>query len=266
MFYQKILPASSPYAASYSMGNKGFPMHKHHEIELHYCIKGSILMKLSETEYKVMPGEMIVVGSMTAHELISKEVGTASLFIEFGPAFLHEYFDTLVDLDLGDPIIKKEDFLDSPALLSALSDMIELNGKSDEVSKMNSVGCIWRIASEIARIKRGESKRDEKKKSLKIEKVISYIHAHYAEDITLDDATSLVGYSKGSFCKTFKDATGMGFHSYLNNYRIQSSLYLLKNTEMAIGEVAEAVGFSEFKSFCRVFKSVMGLTPSEYKR
>ena len=268
MFYQKILPASAPYnlAVTHSQSSRAFPMHKHYEIELHYCDEGSLTFRLSDEEISISSGEMIIIGSMIPHEVVGKEIGRVSLFVEIGPAFLGEHFNDLVNLDLSSPVLSAEEISENSALKSVISDLMRTYGERSSVSKMKCVGLIWQLASEIAKIKCAYSSLSDKRKAQKIEPVINYIHAHYTEEISLEDAMAIIGYSKGSFCKMFKDAMGMGFHQYLNNYRIQSSLYLLKNTDMAIGEIAETVGFSEFKSFCRVFKSIMGETPGEFRK
>lgn len=266
MFYQKILSESSPYVVSVSKNAGHFPLHKHYEVEIHYCKLGSMVLRIGEKEYKLTDGTLAIIGSMTPHSLVSKADGTHSVLIELGPFFLKEHFSTFTNLDLDDPIIVLNEDSDKKELTASLHELIDNSYASDTCSKLSGIGCLWKICSQIIMIKGTNADIINKKRDQRIERILDHIHIHYTEPISLDDAVALVGYSKGNLCKVFKEAVGMSFHSYLNNYRIQSSLYLLKNTDMPIGEIAENVGFTEFKSFCRVFKSVIGITPSEFRK
>ena len=266
MFYQKILNESSPYVTIVSKGNSGFPLHKHYEIEMHYCKSGSMRLTIGEKEHQLSEGQLVVISVMTPHAIISKSKHTESMLIEIGPTFLKELFVFLGTIDLENPIISLYNDEEATHLLSLLDKLYELATKNDPQTKLLKNGLLWNICYHISKIKGVDSNYKSKKRDQKIERILDYIHIHYTEDLKLDNIVALMGYSKGNICKTFKEAVGTSFHNYLNNYRIQNSLYLLKNTDMPIGEIAESVGFSEFKTFCRVFKSVIGTTPSEFRK
>ena len=52
----------------------------------------------------------------------------------------------------------------------------------------------------------------------------------------------------------------------LNRHRIRNSYDLLSSTSIQISAVAQAVGFTEVKTFCRVFREMSGVTPGEYRK
>lgn len=54
----------------------------------------------------------------------------------------------------------------------------------------------------------------------------------------------------------------MTFLEYLRDIRIAESKRLLAETDLRIGQVAEAVGYERYKNFSRVFKEAVGVTPS----
>ena len=82
----------------------------------------------------------------------------------------------------------------------------------------------------------------------------------------MEEVAAATGYGKSNFCKIFKEVTGETFHSVLNKKRIQSACDLLSETNMQISEIAAQVGFMETKTFCRVFKSSMGISPGAYRQ
>ena len=266
MFYQKILNETSPYVVSTSKGNGRFPLHRHYEIEMHYCKSGTMTLTVGEKEYSICDGTLAVIGSMMPHSLISKSENTESVLIEIGPIFLKEMFGYFSSIDLSNPIIPLCDNNETQKLIPLLDQLFENSGRNDPQSKLSNIGCLWNICHIVSKVKGSESRFNILKRDRKIERILDYIHIHYTEQLKLDDIVSLMGYSKGNICKSFKEAVGTSFHTYLNNYRIHSSLYLLKNTDMPIGEIAENVGFTELKSFCRVFKSVIGITPGEFRK
>ena len=67
------------------------------------------------------------------------------------------------------------------------------------------------------------------------------------------------------FCKLFKDQTGDTFVNYLNKVRIHAAVQLLRTTPMKTYEIAEAVGFSDYRYFCKMFKKITDLTPSQVR-
>lgn len=63
----------------------------------------------------------------------------------------------------------------------------------------------------------------------------------------------------------FKKETGMFFNNYLTQYRVCCSLRLLETTQMQIGEISEAVGFSSANYYVSCFKKQTGLSPARYR-
>ena len=57
-----------------------------------------------------------------------------------------------------------------------------------------------------------------------------------------------------------------GFNEYLNKIRVKKACELLKNSSIAVAEVSNSVGYSDHSYFGRVFKKMVGITPSKYRR
>lgn len=267
MLYQKLLPASSPYVVYTSKNPGSFPIHKHHEIELIYSPNDTVLsLSIGESEYNVRGGELAVVGSLLPHSTNVEANNIEIMVLELGPVFLKEHFHSLSELDLSNPKIdlSSDDgtVSDLRRCLDEIYDMYTHKTKKDELL---IIGNIYRICSHIIKLKSADCDFAKKSEAKKLKKALNFIHTNYTSKITLDETANMVGYSRGSFCKAFKFATGMSFHAYLNHYRITNACYLLTNTDIAIGNIAESVGFPEFKTFCRVFRDVVGKTPTEFR-
>jgi two-component system response regulator YesN len=64
----------------------------------------------------------------------------------------------------------------------------------------------------------------------------------------------------------FSEYNRISLNSYLSEVRINKSKELLKNSDLLIGEIADAVGFSEVKYFYKVFKNITGATPNTWRQ
>lgn len=93
-----------------------------------------------------------------------------------------------------------------------------------------------------------------------------YIKNNYSGRITIDDVARVVGYEKSNFCKQFKMATQTSFHKYLNSYRISIACNLIECSDDSMQAIGEKVGIPEAKSFSRIFKQVIGMTPTQYNK
>ena len=67
------------------------------------------------------------------------------------------------------------------------------------------------------------------------------------------------------FCKMFKKAVGINFTDYLSRVRIEKAKNLLLNPNLRISEIAFEVGFQSLTHFNRVFKKIVGQSPTEYR-
>jgi AraC-like DNA-binding protein/ligand-binding sensor protein len=92
-----------------------------------------------------------------------------------------------------------------------------------------------------------------------------FIKQNQSEDISLGQVARAVNTSTFYFCKMFKKVTGINFTDYVSRQRIESAKNLLLNPNLRISEIAYEVGFQSLTHFNRVFKKVIGQSPTEYR-
>ena len=95
--------------------------------------------------------------------------------------------------------------------------------------------------------------------------MLSFIEAHYQEDISMQDAAAALRYSDAYFCKLFKQCFKVNFSAYLNEYRVEKARQLLPDPRLSLKDISLACGYSDANYFTRVFKRLTGKTPSEYR-
>lgn len=96
--------------------------------------------------------------------------------------------------------------------------------------------------------------------------ICNYIDTHCTENLSLDGAAEMSGFSKYHFARLFKEFTNESFYKYVNKKRIQYSEQLLLHQKMSVTEVALSSGFSNTSSFIRMFKLINGCTPREFRK
>ncbi|APA90034.1 AraC family transcriptional regulator (plasmid) [Paraburkholderia sprentiae WSM5005] len=70
------------------------------------------------------------------------------------------------------------------------------------------------------------------------------------------------GVSEAHFARSFKRAFGVPPHRYLLTRRIEQAITLLRDTELAITDIAFATGWESLGTFGRIFRDITGLSPS----
>lgn len=93
-----------------------------------------------------------------------------------------------------------------------------------------------------------------------------YINCNYMKDIGISDVAEHLHISESYLSKLFKAETSFTFVEYLANVRIKKAVELLKTSSIKIYEAANMVGFKDYRYFSMIFKKMVGISPTEYKR
>jgi AraC-like DNA-binding protein len=107
--------------------------------------------------------------------------------------------------------------------------------------------------------------QSENAESPMIQRAKQFIKEHKGEDISLTDVAKSVNSSTFYFCKMFKKATGLHFTDYLSRIRVEKAKNLLLNPHLRVSEIAFQVGFQSLTHFNRVFRKIVGQSPTAYR-
>ncbi len=99
-----------------------------------------------------------------------------------------------------------------------------------------------------------------------VQKALSIIEKEYAAKLTQEELSGRLRITPGYFSYLFHRDVGVNFSTYLKKYRIDVAASLLREQQMKIQDVARITGYTDTKYFCRVFKEITGLSPSDYMR
>lgn len=105
----------------------------------------------------------------------------------------------------------------------------------------------------------------ETKTSKYVARMIAYVQEHYAKKISIHDLVEQLGLSAYYLNQKFKAETSYTFNEFLNRYRIQMAIDMLKTGDHKVYTIAQDIGFSDYKYFISIFKKYAHVTPSQYQ-
>lgn len=143
------------------------------------------------------------------------------------------------------------------AISEETSDILKINALIDELETPREIMDL--IASLALPAKSNSPSHSQ------IDPALHYIHEHYAEDIHLEDAAKAAYLSPGYLSRIFKSETGYSFKEYIHRLRIQKARELVCTTDLKYYEIAELVGYKDYKYFSAYFNKIAGCSAKEYR-
>lgn len=102
--------------------------------------------------------------------------------------------------------------------------------------------------------------------SLINDRVVSYIEAHFTDDVTIGDLAVLAFLSPAQLCRVFRQTTGFTVKEFMQKTRIEVACKMLCETNRSISDISMSVGYRDCKYFTRLFTKIEGLTPSMFRK
>ncbi len=136
----------------------------------------------------------------------------------------------------------------------------------DELLSIQDINTMKKWCKErIHYLTRAISGLKEKRISNAVLRAKEYIDKNFHLDITLEDVSKDICISPHYLSRLFKEEMGENFIDYLTNVRINKAKEYLKEGLFSVKEICYEVGYGDPSYFCRIFKKVVGTTPTEYK-
>lgn len=98
-----------------------------------------------------------------------------------------------------------------------------------------------------------------------IEQSKRFIRDNLKGKIKLEQIAASVHLSESYFTVMFKKYTGVTVRDYILECKLQKAKELLLGDEMTVSEVADWLGYGDYRSFSRAFKRFSGFSPTEYR-
>lgn len=107
---------------------------------------------------------------------------------------------------------------------------------------------------------------EETSYSPQVQEAIQYLNEHLHKPLTMRDTAEHLHMNASYLSVLFKEQTGLTFSEYLTRKRVQRAKELLSGTRLTIAEIADQAGYQTSKYFVKVFRSLEGVSPGQYRK
>lgn len=101
---------------------------------------------------------------------------------------------------------------------------------------------------------------------ISVRKALDFMNSKFDHELTLSLVAKEANMSRSYFARCIKEFTGKTFQEHLREIRISYARTMLEQTRKPIYWIAAKSGYPNEKYFCKVFKAVTGMLPSEYRK
>lgn len=99
-----------------------------------------------------------------------------------------------------------------------------------------------------------------------VSEAISYMNEHISSSLCILDIAEALMKSESELKRAFRRETGIGVMTYFRNMKINHAKQLLRQGDMNITEISQALGYNGIHHFSKQFKAITGMSPSEYSK
>ncbi len=238
-----------------------FSPHWHEHIELHYVVTGQTMIKLDQEEWMAKQGDLVIANSNILHEGFCDGSFMETLVVIFD---MKDFSRELADQNIiFQPLIPKD-----PEIHRLMQNTYEEYRQKKMGSRLVCKGNLLQLVAYLVRnyalemLDPGDSLK-RRRKLERLNAVYQYIESHYTEAITNRELAELIHVSEGRFNHIFKESAGKAPLQYINEIRLKKAMNLLKLGNCTAVEAADAVGFSDYNHFGRLFRRYFGCTPTK---
>lgn len=256
------------------------PWHWHEEMEIIGLKSGGIKVLVPGKEFQLKAGDCIVINSNVPHSAEGEREGELRSIV-FHPLFTAGTWESVFAKKYIIPLTDGERFL------ACMGERRQESGKNRGLAEhfwrafqgleRTEPGFEFTVREELSRIclllyeelgiGREQFKYDPGHDSIRIRKMLGFIHSHYASKMTLSGIAASAGIGERECLRCFQRSIKTPPMQYLLKYRImQGAAMLLAEPQKSIAQVAADCGFDSPSNFSMMFRRFYGQAPREYRR
>lgn len=237
-------------------GSSSYPMRFHGDVELQYVAEGFLEMTVDGKPVRVEEGELCVVFPNVLHSITAQNCRKYLLTVN--PTVVSALRDILTQKRPVDPVLRKGNVPEVTAAM--LGRCVDLCGTGE-----NPVALLAYATAVLSELIPMLSLTDRNSAAEPVQRIVEFILTNYTQDISLDQMSRALGYSKYHISHLVGSTFGCNFRTLLNNYRVHAARAMLRHTGKSIGQILYDCGFQTQSAFNRAFLRSCGMTPMQYR-
>lgn len=250
--------------------------HWHEDVEFLMSIHGHLTYNVNGTLVTIEEGDAIFVNARHLHYGFSAD-GTDCDYVcvTFRPQLLcvnEEITNRYVMPVLTSPhfsyLILRQTKTEHQPMLTLLSRICSIYQTPMPGIELEELGYLFHLWKELHLLAASyiDSTPSTDTNILIQKQMLEFIRTHYQERITVDSIAAAGGVCRTKCCQIFRQYLDRTPNDYLNSFRLEQGMELLKSTKMTVAEIAELCGFSSSSYFTEMFTKHKGFPPKEYRK
>lgn len=234
---------------------------KHHI--LIYNLEGKGKIKINQHEYDILPNHFFVIPAGTAHTYHSDKQDPWSIYWIHFDGEKSIYFSRMfgrLNVISPSPISRTKERID---LFTEMLVNLSMGYSRDNLEFVNL--CLWHLLATFMYVPQFRQILIGREIDYSTA-AIQYMRDNICKPIRLKDIAHHAGYSPSHFSKLFTAKTGHSPVEYLNQLKIQEACRRLDISKESIAYIAQEMGYNDTFYFSRIFKRIMGQSPSTYRK
>jgi AraC-like DNA-binding protein len=243
-----------------------FPLHWHDCFEILLVSKGGMYVSVDDTIHEASAGDLVMINSGAVHGFFDQHPGTFIEGFQFDITLFDESFINLRDIIFQNPVLGKN--TKKEAVCTQLRWLLHYIFHENAEKTIGYQLAIKSKLYELMLIILRELPRHyPNTPSSRSKQILALVLKNIDDpEFTLEEAAEILHLNKFYFSHLFKKYTRQSFHSYLIKTRISFAKHYLIDSKMPVTDVAFHSGFNSIQTFNRVFKTLTGFTPRDYRR
>lgn len=255
---------------------RGFTPHWHELVEIVYVVSGEVRISVDGETRTASQRDIVIISSGRIHGFERTNSENELMMVQFGLDVFEQSMSELRESTSGRSVFASRTFVSraEPELHESLESSILEIGREQRGGQTGTRLAIRARLMDLAltllrnppphdAVETDDRRRRSRNETLS--RVFEFVSARFAEPVTLDDAAEAAHLSRYYFSRFFREQTGLTFHRYLSRIRVGRAERLLVQSQMPVTDIALNSGFSNLKTFNRVFRQLTGCSPTEYR-
>ena len=251
--------------------------HSHEELELHLVVETHGKAFIGDYIGDFKPGSLFLIGPHLPHNWVTDEaahqghIPLRDMLVQFNIESINrlkEAYPEFRELDdlLNRSIIGLEfENFDADIAAQNFAAIRDAKGIDRILKFMSFLLMVSRHPYQKSLSVSNVSHRDVKGNRSNLYTVIDYITENFAEEISLEIASTMANMSITAFSRNFQKMTGSRFTEFVTKVRIGQACSMLQATDEKISTICHETGFKNLANFNRQFLRIKNTTPSAYR-
>lgn len=246
--------------------------HWHSELQFSYVTAGEVMFTVNSSSYKISKNNGLFVNSGILHTAKPLTDDASYICIDFSPSLIASFKNSVIEQKYILPYIDNENLQyiilnesneTTDSIINNLKNIFNIYkfkpfGFEPEIVIMLTQCWIKLISIETT--------SNNYSDYLRLKQLLSYIHIHYKEKLTLKELSDTIHLCPSECCRYFKKHMNCTIFDYINNFRISASTSALIKSDLSISRIAYEFGFGSTSYYIDKFRKKTGLTPFNYRK